>query len=200
MHFNLFIPVFPVRWTEYYLYVFCFKERVSFWSRFPTCPYFCFVGSVKPLLPPFPQSQFPSWCFIHVTEILFLGDILKICPCCPPITVIQTLLTSGYCNTSFGPRSPLSPAKANFHCPLSSLFSICVNSVPPLMSASNSQLFFPVTSGALSTVLYQCCRKPAPSLHSLYMSMTQHKKKQDRMFSGLCFLIQLLAISTWFFF
>lgn len=132
---------------------------------------------MKPFLPLFPDLSLPAGDLSMSLRFSSWVMYIKSVPVVPLITVIQTSLTSGYCNTCFGPRSPLSPAKANFHCPLSSLFSIYVNSVPPLMSASNSQLFFPVTSGALSTVLSQCCRKPAPSLHSLHMSMTQHNKE-----------------------
>lgn len=118
---------------------------------------------------------------------------LKSVPVVAPITAIQILLTSGYCNISFGPHSLPSPAKANFHCPLSSLFSIYVNSVPSLMSASNSQIFFPVTSGAISTVLYQSCRKPAPRLHSLHMSITQHNKEARQNVQWIVFLNTIIS-------
>lgn len=120
--------------------------------------HFCFVGSVKPLLPPFPSLSFPVGVLSMSLRFSSWVMYLKLSLLSPHNG--DSDLTSAYCNTSFGPRSPLSPANANnFHCPLSSLFSIYVNSVPPLMSASNFQLFFPVTSSALSAVLYQCCRK-----------------------------------------
>lgn len=153
MPFNLLIPVFPVPCTEYYLNVSHFKERVSFWSRLLTYSYFCFVGSMKPLLSLFPNLSFPVGVLSVLLRFSSWAIYLKSVPVVPLITVTQILLMSDYCNISFGPHSPLSPAKANFHCLLSSLFTIYVNSVPPLTSASNSQLFFPVTSGALSTLL-----------------------------------------------
>lgn len=175
MHFNLLIPVFPVLWLNT-IWIFPM-------SKFPSDPGFLLISAFVLL------AQW-SLCFLLFPNLSFLVGVLSVSlrfssrviylksvPVVPPITVIQILLPSGYCNISFGPHSPLSPAKANFHCPLSSLFSIYVNSVPPLTSASNSQLFSPVTSSALSPVLYKSCRKPAPSLKSQFMNMTRHNKE-----------------------
>lgn len=119
-----------------------------------------------PLVPTFPLLAQCNNCWPFSSNLSFPVDdlsvslrfsswviYLKSVPVIPRIAVIQIFLMSDYCNISFGPHSPLSPAKADFHCPLSSLFTIYVNSVPPLTSASNSQLFFPVTSGALSALL-----------------------------------------------
>lgn len=166
MHFNLLIPVFPVLWLNT-IWIFPM-------SKFPSDPGFLLISAFVLL------AQW-SLCFLLFPNLSFLVGVLSVSlrfssrviylksvPVVPPITVIQILLPSGYCNISFGPHSPLSPAKANFHCPLSSLFylrqlctpfDVCFQ-FPTLLSCN-----FQCTLSCPLQILQETCPFPEEPVH-----------------------------------
>lgn len=148
---------------------------------------------MKPSLPPFPQSQFPSWCFICVTEILFLGDILKICPCCPPHNCDSTPTHKWLLRHLFWPSfSPLQ-LKPTFTVPSQVCFLFTSTLYPlwrllPIPNSSSlklpvlSLLSFPNPAGNLPF-----------SLHSLDVSMTQHNKEAGENVPWIVFLNTIIS-------